>query len=115
MLRLSRKAQSSLEYAVLIAIVAGGLIAMQVYVKRAFQGNMQSSADDIGEQFSVHGLTELAYNYSTGSNTTESFLDGVTSSRLNEAETSTRNFSVELEDFSQEGWDVNFEEEEEEE
>ena len=103
-----RKAQTTLEYAVLIAVVAGGLIAMQVYVKRAFQGSIQSSADDMGEQFSVHGLEELNYDYSSSSNTTETFEDGITKSQLNEEEKSYRNFSVNISDYSQEGWNKTF-------
>ncbi len=46
-----RRAQSTLEYAVLIGIVAAGLIAMQAYVKRGFQGRMSDSTDKIGSQF----------------------------------------------------------------
>jgi len=46
------KAQATLEYAILIGVIVAGLIAMQVYFKRGFQGKIRDSADDIGEQFS---------------------------------------------------------------
>lgn len=52
-----RKAQSTLEYALLISVVVGGLLTMQNYLKRSVQGRLQSSADEIGEQYSP-GLTE---------------------------------------------------------
>lgn len=47
-----RKAQSTLEYAVIIGVVVGALIMMQVYVKRGLQGRMKQASDDIGDQFS---------------------------------------------------------------
>jgi hypothetical protein len=53
MLRKMRKAQSTLEYAALIAVVVGALVAMQVYLKRGIEGKMRSNADDIGTQFDV--------------------------------------------------------------
>lgn len=47
-----KKGQSTLEYAVIMAVVVAALIAMQVYVKRGLQGRMKQASDDIGEQFS---------------------------------------------------------------
>ena len=44
--------QSTLEYAVLIAVVVGALIAMQIYLKQRVQGKLRSSADELGEPFS---------------------------------------------------------------
>lgn len=49
---LNRKAQSTLEYAVIIAVVVAALIAMQAYVKRGLQGKFRQASDDIGEQYS---------------------------------------------------------------
>jgi archaellum component FlaG (FlaF/FlaG flagellin family) len=46
-----KKAQNTLEYALLIAAVVAGVIAMQYWVKRGFQGKMKESSDDIGQQF----------------------------------------------------------------
>ena len=48
-----KKAQSTLEYAVLIIIVIGALLSIQVYIKRGIQGRLRSAADDIGDQYSV--------------------------------------------------------------
>lgn len=48
-----RKGQSTLEYAVIIAVVVAGLLAMQTYMKRAVQGKLRQSTDSIGEQYSA--------------------------------------------------------------
>jgi len=48
---LNRKAQSTLEYAVLISVVVAALLGIQIYVKRGVQGRLRSSTDQIGEQF----------------------------------------------------------------
>lgn len=48
MLRLFRnkKAQTTAEYAILIAIVVGALVAMQVYIRRGLQGRVRNVVDD---------------------------------------------------------------------
>ena len=51
-----RKAQSTLEYALLIGVVVGALIAMQNYLKRSMMGRLQAVGDQIGDQYSP-GLT----------------------------------------------------------
>lgn len=55
MIRLLKKnrAQSTLEYAILIVVVIMALIGIQAYLKRGIQGRMRDSADQIGEQFSA--------------------------------------------------------------
>lgn len=49
---LTKRGQSTLEYAVLIVVIIAALIAMQVYLKRGVQGKFRESSDQIGEQFS---------------------------------------------------------------
>jgi len=49
-----RKAQSTLEYALLIAVVVGSLLYMQNYLKRSMQGRLQRIGDQIGEQYSPY-------------------------------------------------------------
>lgn len=39
--------QSALEYAVLIAVVAAAVIAMQTYVRRAVQANMRNVQEEL--------------------------------------------------------------------
>jgi len=58
------RAQSTLEYAILIGVIVAGLIAMQTYLKRGYQGKLRESADSMGEQFSPGYTT---YNYTTKS------------------------------------------------
>jgi len=71
------KAQSTLEYAVIIAVIVGALIAMQIYIKRGVQGRFREASDQIGEQFSPETTT---YTYTTTTNTaqTENLTDGET-------------------------------------
>jgi Flp pilus assembly pilin Flp len=102
MMKLNKKAQNTLEYAVLIAVVAGALIAMQLYMKRAVQGHLQSSADDVGEQFSISGLDEMHYNATSNSTTKETFEDGLTKSVLQGTETGSEYFNVTLKNISRE-------------
>jgi len=51
MLLKMRRAQGATEYAIFIAAVLAGLLALQVYYQRAVKGNMKGRADSIGEQF----------------------------------------------------------------
>lgn len=69
-LRRKNKAQSMLEYAILVAVLVSALIAMQTYLKRGYQGKLRDGADQMGEQFSPGYTT---YNYTTNSftNSTE--------------------------------------------
>lgn len=63
-LRLSkRRAQSALEYVILLVVIIGALIIMQVYIKRSVQGKLKESADEIGTQFDPGHMSE--YNYTT--------------------------------------------------
>ena len=47
----TRKGQSTLEYALIIAVVVGGLLIMQYYVKRGLSGRLKQTSDEIGEQY----------------------------------------------------------------
>jgi uncharacterized protein (UPF0333 family) len=51
-----KRAQSSLEYAILIIIVLGALLTIQVYIKRGIQGRLKSATDDIGDQYSASSM-----------------------------------------------------------
>ena len=80
------RAQSTLEYAVLIVIIIGALLSIQFYLKRGIQGRLKSSADDIGDQYSV-GNTNVLKTVKTHAKTRDTFASGVTNSALAEAET----------------------------
>ena len=73
----TRRGQSTLEYAILIVVIVAGLIIMQGYVKRAMQGRLRSSSDDIGEQFSPGSLSG-SLTTTTSRSYTENKLDGTT-------------------------------------
>jgi Flp pilus assembly pilin Flp len=53
----NHKGQSTLEYALIIAVVVAGLLAMQIYMKRGVQGKLRESIDEIGEQYSAGNVT----------------------------------------------------------
>ncbi len=62
------KGQSTMEYALIIVVVAGALLAMQIFMKRGMENRLRNAADDIGKQFSVNntGYTRTTNrNYAT--------------------------------------------------
>lgn len=59
---LRRRGQSTLEYAVVIAVVAGALLLMNHYIRRGVEGKLRESTDQIGEQYSAGNMTS---NYDT--------------------------------------------------
>ncbi len=62
MIRRRQKGQSVVEYAVLLVIVMGALVAMTNYIKRAVQGRWKSVVDDMGDQYDPR-LTEIKLNH----------------------------------------------------
>lgn len=74
---LNKKAQSTLEYAVIIAVVVAALIAMQAYMKRGLQGKFKQASDDIGEQYSPGRTTSNTAITSTVTSTENVTLQGV--------------------------------------
>ena len=46
--KLGKRAQTTAEYAILIALVVGAVVAMQVYVKRGIQGRIRDVVDHTG-------------------------------------------------------------------
>jgi uncharacterized protein (UPF0333 family) len=67
-LKINRKAQSTLEYAIIVVVVVGALLAMQWYVKGGFQGRLRQASDDMGQQFSP---TLTASNQTTNINSSQ--------------------------------------------
>lgn len=47
----NKRAQSIMEYAVIIAVITAGLIAMQLYLKRGLQGALRNQSESLGEQY----------------------------------------------------------------
>jgi uncharacterized protein (UPF0333 family) len=57
----NRKGQNIAEYSILIALVIGAAVAMQVYVKRGFQGRVKDAVDHTGAAATV-GDTTLTFS-----------------------------------------------------
>jgi Flp pilus assembly pilin Flp len=60
-LKRKNRAQTMLEYAVLIAVVAGAVIVMRDLIKRGLQGKWWQEANQLGQQF-ASGETETHRN-----------------------------------------------------
>ncbi|MDD4183386.1 MAG: hypothetical protein PHT53_06165 [Candidatus Omnitrophica bacterium] len=107
MLTKVRHAQSTLEYALLISVVVGGLLTMQNYLKRSVQGRLQASGDEIGEQYSP-GLTFKQDNMFSNltANMTESTIKGYnTQTTVNiGGMKQTQNSTRQIKSLDQEKW-----------
>ncbi len=83
-----RKAQSTLEYAIVIVVMVAALISMQIYLKRAVQGRIRQTADDLGLQYDPNATTgtiEITSDSLIQINTTTEEVDNksVTTSKTN--------------------------------
>ena len=74
---LKRRGQSTLEYAIIIAVIVGGLLVMQHYIKRGYQGKLKSASDDMGDQFDPGAFT-ANYNISQESHVNQTVGNGTT-------------------------------------
>jgi hypothetical protein len=77
---LNRKGQSTLEYAIIIAVIVGGLLVMQHYIKRGYEGKLKSASDDMGEQFDP-GYYTAHFNTTQISEVNQTVLNGTSSTR----------------------------------
>ena len=100
------RGQSTMEYAILIIIIIGALLSIQVYIKRGVQGRLKSAADDIGEQFSP-GNTRSTVSTNSRSSTNDTYINGVTKSKLLEPETSNTAVDTNILNADQEFWGSN--------
>ena len=99
----AKKGQSTLEYAIIIAVIAAALVAMQTYIKRGVQGKLRSSTDEIGEQYSP-GQTTGSYNTTTGSTSSEVVTAaGVTTTNISRG-TQNRTGNESVANFTEEYW-----------
>jgi Flp pilus assembly pilin Flp len=71
--------QSTVEYAVLLAIVAAALIGMQVYLKRGLQGRVKDLADQISPPSSHYerGWTKSDYRTEQTGTVVYEYKDGI--------------------------------------
>ena len=78
----NRRAQSTVEYAVLAAVVVGALLAMQIYIKRGAMGKMKSATDSIGEQFTpLHTVSKMTTSLRSNRQNNQ-FVNGTETSKL---------------------------------
>lgn len=98
-----RKAQSTLEYAVLIIIVIGALLSIQQYVKRGLQGRMRQAADDIGDQYSV-GNMNMVRKTRFYSRSNETYKKGIQNTILIGNEYTNVTYNIHIINMSWEGW-----------
>lgn len=76
-IRRGKRAQTTAEYAIVIALVIGAIVAMQTYVRRGLQGKIKDVVDHTGKAEEVGGKTlefsgsqyEPYYTESTASTT----------------------------------------------
>ena len=74
---MKNKAQSTVEYAILIIIILGVFIAMQQYIKRGFQGRWKTTMDDFGEQYDPRLVnSEITYTLLSNSDTVVKAVQG---------------------------------------
>jgi uncharacterized protein (UPF0333 family) len=95
-------AQSTLEYAVLVVLVVFALLITQGYIKRAIQGKLRSSADEIGDQFSP-GAARVTTNSSSRTVTTETTAGGVTNSVISGGDFQNRTVNIQMNGFNANG------------
>ena len=76
-----KKGQSTLEYAILIIIIIGALLAIQNYIKRGLTGRLKQATDDIGDQHSV-GNSNVYKKRTVLSTTNDTNLSGSATSRI---------------------------------
>lgn len=94
-----RKAQSTVEYAMIIAVVVGGLLLMQHYVRRGLSGRYKSSSDDLGEQFDPASYS-ANFNVTQQSNVSQTFLNGTSLTTHKAAQSSIKTGNETLEAYT---------------
>jgi len=101
-----RRGQSTLEYAVIVAVVVAGLIAMQFYIKRGLQGKLRSATDEIGDQFSPALSTYTSVTTVNSDSFENVALDGTNRpvTRTNTNQQQARNANENVVGLNQETW-----------
>ena len=72
---LNRKGQNTAEYAILIALIVAGAIAMQTYIKRGFQGGVKYTVDRLKSGAGATGQYEPYYLQQKTQTTQQGFTD----------------------------------------
>jgi hypothetical protein len=69
-----KRGQSTLEMAFMIAILAGALVTMSIYLKRAMMGHLRSGAQQIGEAYEPRKTESFIVQTSSSESTTHTTL-----------------------------------------
>ena len=59
----NRSGQSMAEYAIVLTVVIGAIIAMQLYVKRGLQGKVKDVTDNVGTSLAGAGINSPTNQY----------------------------------------------------
>ena len=87
------KGQATLEYAVVLGVVAAALIAMQFYMKRGVQGKLRDATDQVGEQYRPANTTSQYKLHSDSERHDEVAKDGTSTSTLTKDEVQNKSGS----------------------
>ena len=99
----NRKAQSLIEYALILGAIIVAVLFMQLYVRRAVQGKLREASDDMAPQFSP--AAKYNFNVTTNSKITEKMDEatGKVTTKYDKDETS-RSGNETLQADNQEWW-----------
>lgn len=90
----NKRAQSTLEYAIVISVVIAALLTVNYYMQKGTQGRLKESTDRIGRQFDSANFTTAWKTQSSGGNTTTTetrdISTGTTTSNITGSEMSTK-------------------------
>ncbi len=85
---MNRKAQSTLEYAILIAVAIAAVLAMSAYIKRGIQGRLKANADELsaGSAYAPKATTSKSIIKKSSAESTHSYseIDSTTSTDIKE-------------------------------
>lgn len=98
--KFSIRGQSTLEYAIIIMVVVGALLAMQIYMKRGLEGKLKDSSDNIGAQYSA-GNVSSSHTTTTVTSSDEKTSSGGSSSNVDTSSNITGSENVERLDVEQ--------------
>lgn len=91
--KFNARAQSTLEYAIIIMVVVGALLAMQIYMKRGLEGKLKDSSDNIGAQYSA-GNVSSSHTTTTDTTSEEKTSAQGSSSNVDTSSTITGNENI---------------------
>ncbi len=77
-----KRGQSTIEYAVMAAVVVGALLLMQVYMQRGVAGKLRTATDQIGDQFHPVHYTANFGTHSNGTRLETATPQGATTSTI---------------------------------